>query len=140
VAQLALARSSHRICLTAPESLPTVTNQLRVRQVVDNLLDNACKFSPPGSPIEVTLAEVDGHAELRVRDLGRGIPPDELERVFERFQRVEDPMHMTTSGAGLGLYIVRALIEGLGGTITLDSVLGAGTTVTVRLPLRAAGA
>lgn len=140
VAQLALARSSHRICLTTPESLPTVTNQLRVRQVVDNLLDNACKFSPPGSPIEVTLAEVDGHAELRVRDLGRGIPPDELERVFERFQRVEDPMHMTTSGAGLGLYIVRALIEGLGGTITLDSVLGAGTTVTVRLPLRAAGA
>jgi signal transduction histidine kinase len=135
LAQLALARADHDLVLAAPAAVPTLTDPLRVRQIVDNLVDNACKFSPAGSRVDVVLDVGDGCATLRVADAGRGIPPEDLERVFERFERVEDPLHMTTSGAGLGLSIVRALCEALGGTVTADSTVGAGTTMTVRLPL-----
>jgi signal transduction histidine kinase len=75
---------------------------------------------------------------LTVRDRGRGIPAEHLSRVFERFERVEDPLNMQTGGAGLGLYIVKALSTALGGNVVLESVLGAGTTVTLTLPLDAA--
>lgn len=135
VAELALVRPQHHIVLDAPEALPAVTDARRIRQIVDNLVDNACKFSPPGTEVQVSLRASDAWITLKVSDSGRGIPPEDLARVFERFERVEDPLHMTTSGAGLGLYIVRALCRALGGDITVDSVLGAGTTFTVRLPL-----
>ncbi|MDQ3973554.1 MAG: PAS domain-containing sensor histidine kinase [Actinomycetota bacterium] len=135
VRQLALARAAHEVTLTAPPSLMWVSDPPRLRQIVDNLVDNACKFSPSGSRVDVTLEERDGWAVLRVTDFGRGIHADDVKRIFERFERVEDPLHMTTSGAGLGLYIVRALVNALQGTIRVDSILGAGTTVTVALPL-----
>ncbi|HUH08555.1 MAG TPA: HAMP domain-containing sensor histidine kinase [Egibacteraceae bacterium] len=137
VEQLAMTRPTHQISLDCPPTLPAVTDALRVRQIVDNLVDNACKFSMPGSRVQVTLTQDGDWAELRVADQGRGIPAEDLTRVFERFERVEDPLLMTTSGAGLGLYIVQALVGALGGSVTMDSVLGAGTTVIVRLPLPA---
>ena len=132
--QLRRLHREHRIELTGPENLPLITDPLRVRQVVDNLVNNACKFSPDGSAVTVDVS-VDGPwATLQIIDQGRGIPPEDLERVFDRFERVEDPLNMTTSGAGLGLYIVKSLAEGLGGDVRLSSVLGEGTTVTVRFP------
>jgi signal transduction histidine kinase len=133
--QLDAAHPTHHILVTAPEELTLHTDPLRVRQIIDNLVNNACKFSPSDSVIQVSLTIDDQWAVLRVTDQGRGIPPEDLERVFERFERVEDPLHMTTSGAGLGLYIVRSLAERLGGDIHLSSVLGTGTTATLRLPL-----
>ena len=135
--QLDAAHPTHTVLLTAPEQLQLHTDPLRVRQIVDNLVNNACKFSPSDSVVQISVVTDDESAILRVTDHGRGIPPEDMERVFERFERVEDPLHMTTSGAGLGLYIVRSLTERLGGTIALSSVLGTGTTVTVRLPLDA---
>ena len=136
--QLDAAHPTHHILVTAPEQLTLHTDPLRVRQIIDNLVNNACKFSPSDSVIQISLTMDAQWAVLRVTDQGRGIPPEDLERVFERFERVEDPLHMTTSGAGLGLYIVRSLAERLGGDITLSSVLGTGTTATLRLPLDAA--
>ena len=129
------ARPDHEVTLSAPASLPAMVDTMRLRQVLDNLIDNACKFSAPGTRIDVTLTADGDVATLRIGDQGRGIPAADLERVFERFERVEDPLLMTTSGAGLGLFIVRALVRGFGGTTTISSVLGAGTTVTLRLPL-----
>jgi signal transduction histidine kinase len=132
-----LARPDHRVRLTAGEGCVATTDPVRLRQVVDNLLDNACKFSEPGSVVDV-LVEADpdptGPITIEVADQGRGIPPAELERVFERFARVEDPLVMTTSGAGLGLYIVQQVARALGGTVDLRSRLGVGTTATLRLP------
>jgi signal transduction histidine kinase len=135
--QLDAAHPTHHILVTAPEQLSLHTDPLRVRQIIDNLVNNACKFSPSDSVVQISLTTDDQWATLRVTDQGRGIPPEDLERVFERFERVEDPLHMTTSGAGLGLYIVRSLAERLGGDIHLSSVLGTGTTATLRLPLDA---
>jgi signal transduction histidine kinase len=132
---LRVGHPDHPICAEVPDELPALSDPLRLRQVIDNLVVNACKFSEPGAPVDVRLSEVAGEAVLTVRDRGRGIPPEDLERVFERFERVEDPLVMTTSGAGLGLYIVRALIEALGGTIRLESTVGEGTTAVARFPL-----
>jgi signal transduction histidine kinase len=132
--------TTHDLALTTPDVVPATTDPVRVRQIMENLLDNACKYSQPGTRVEVTLSVGSGSATLRVADQGRGIPADDLDRVFERFERVEDPLVMTTSGAGLGLYIVRSLVTALGGTVDIASALGRGTTVTVQLPLRPARA
>jgi signal transduction histidine kinase len=134
VAGLTVARPTHELAYEGPARLSGVTDPVRLRQIVDNLIDNACKFSDPGTAVSLTLSQQHGDLVLRVEDRGRGIPAEDLHRVFERFERVEDPLHMTTSGAGLGLYIVRELVETLGGEVALDSVVGVGTTVTVRLP------
>ena len=132
--QLSRLHREHHIALSGPEHVSLITDPLRVRQIIDNLVNNACKFSPDGSEVRVEVSQDGPWVTLRVVDQGRGIPPEDLERVFERFERVEDPLHMTTSGAGLGLYIVKSLAEGLGGDVQLSSVLGRGTTATVRLP------
>ena len=139
VSQLDDEHPEHRVVLSSPESLRLITDPMRLRQIIDNLVTNACKFSPASSIVQVSLATSDRWAYLRVIDHGRGIPAEDLERVFERFERVEDPLNMTTSGAGLGLYIVRSLATGLGGHVKISSVLGSGTTVTVMLPLPAVG-
>jgi PAS domain S-box-containing protein len=140
VAAQRAAHHTHDLGLTTPDVVHATTDPVRVRQVLENLIDNACKFSQPGARVDITLAVGNGQATLRVVDEGRGIPPDQLERIFERFERVEDPLVMTTSGAGLGLYIVRELVTALGGSVTIDSTPGHGTTVAVRLPLHAAQA
>ena len=113
---------------------------MRVIQVLTNLIGNALKYSPAGSPVDVTLL-VDGDlARVDVIDHGRGIPADQLERVFEKFHRVEDPMRMTTGGTGLGLYIARQLAAAMGGTLACTSTLGSGSTFTFELRRQAAPA
>jgi PAS domain S-box-containing protein len=133
VEQLAAAHPMQDLQVESPAALRVFTDPVRIRQILDNLVGNACKFSPPGSPVVVQLAASGDEVTLTVRDHGRGIPAGDLQRVFERFERVEDPLVMTTSGAGLGLYIVRALARAMGGDVTLESFLALGTTVMVRI-------
>ncbi len=106
-----------------------------LRQVVRNLLDNAIKFTPPQGRVIVSLRsdEEKRQAILVVRDTGIGIPPEELPRVFERFYRV-DKSRQRRSGTGLCLAICHAIVNALGGAITVASVLGKGSTFTVTLP------
>ena len=78
-------------------------------------------------------------ASVLVHDNGRGIPADQLERVFDKFHRVEDPLRMTTSGTGLGLFIARQLAVAMGGTLSVESTLGQGATFVFTLPLAPAG-
>lgn len=139
-AAAALSWGQHRVRPDLARGVRSRSDSVRLRQIVDNLLDNACKYSPTGSEVCLRLDadEAADEAIIEVRDHGRGIPPADLERVFERFVRVEDPLVMTTSGVGLGLYIVRELARSLGGTVDLRSRMGSGTTVTVRVPLAAA--
>ena len=117
-----------RVRLTLPsEPLPVTCDPMRVIQVLTNLIGNALKYSPAGSPVEVLVVVDGGQALVDVIDHGRGIPADQLEQVFEKFHRVEDPMRMTTGGTGLGLYIARQLASAMGGTLSCASTLGAGS-------------
>lgn len=108
---------------------------VRLHQVVDNLLGNAIKFTDQGGRIRVRVTPLDGQAEIHVIDTGRGIAADFLPHVFDRFrQAVQD--RATATGLGLGLAIVRAIVELHGGTVTAASEgEGRGATFTVRLPL-----
>lgn len=108
----------------------------RVQQVLWNLLSNSVKFTPPGGRVEVTLGEVDGFAELSVRDTGQGISPDFLPHVFDRFRQAEGGSRRRQGGLGLGLSIVKNLVEMHGGVVTADSRgEGSGAAFTILLPL-----
>ena len=108
----------------------------RLQQIVWNLLSNAIKFTPHGGRVDVWLKRVDNQAEITVRDTGKGINPDFLGYIFESFRQEDASITRKYGGLGLGLAIVRQLVEAHGGTITADSSgEGRGATFTVRLPL-----
>ncbi|MEO9224455.1 MAG: ATP-binding protein [Acidimicrobiales bacterium] len=112
------------------------------RQLVSaiaNLLDNAIKYSDPGSSVEALGSSVDGCVELSVIDHGIGIPQRHLDRVFERFYRVDSARSRTTGGTGLGLAIVRHVVNNHDGEVRVESVAGDGSTFTLRIPLIGAG-
>ncbi|WP_088259909.1 ATP-binding protein [Fimbriiglobus ruber] len=106
-------------------------------KVVLNLLSNALKFTFEGG-IGVSVRRVGDAAELRVRDTGTGVPAEEMPRLFERFHRVENARGRTHEGSGIGLALVQELVKLHGGSVTADSVVGAGTTFTVSVPLGSA--
>ncbi|HSF24783.1 MAG TPA: response regulator [Blastocatellia bacterium] len=110
----------------------------RLQQIVSNLLSNAIKFTPSGGQVEIRLERVDPHVRISVTDTGTGIIPDYLPHVFERFNQAHGSTTRRRSGLGLGLSLVRNLVELHGGTVNADSPgEGCGSTFTVNLPLRA---
>ena len=102
---------------------------------VTNLLDNAVKYSEQGQEVEVSVSAEDGQVVLCVRDHGIGIPSRDLERVFERFYRVDKARSRATGGTGLGLSIVRHVAEAHGGEVTVESTEGEGSTFRLTIPL-----
>jgi len=106
---------------------------------VTNLLDNAVKYSEPGDPVEVDAAVVDESVCISVRDHGIGIPSRDLERIFERFYRVDRARSRATGGTGLGLSIVRHVAQAHGGDVTVESTEGEGSTFRFRVPLPSSG-
>jgi PAS domain S-box-containing protein len=108
----------------------------RLAQVLDNLLSNAIKFTPGGGRVEARLTSRDGEALIEVQDSGMGIPPDEQGRLFDRMYRASAAADRHIPGVGLGLTIVKGIVEAHGGKVGLTSEVGAGTTFFVELPLR----
>jgi len=104
------------------------------------VLSNALKFTPPGGCVDLRLTAPDGIAQLEVTDTGVGILEDELPRLFDRFYRATNATTRAVPGLGLGLMIARAIVEGHGGTITVASTVGVGTTFTITAPLHAVAA
>ena len=133
----------HRIALDLPRDLPVVYgDEERLRQVFTNLLSNAIKYSPDGGDIRVggweEVAEEhggEGRLVLYVADEGIGIPARELPRIFERYYRVDSGLRRTTAGAGLGLFLINAIIEAHHGEVWVRSDVNKGTTVFVALPV-----
>ena len=109
-------------------------NADRLKQLLLNLVSNAIKFTPDGGKITFGLSERDDSAILRVSDTGTGIPPNEVERIFDRFYQV-DTSRSNQGGAGLGLSIAKWIVEAHGGTIEVKSTPNVQTVFTVRLPM-----
>jgi len=128
-----LEKKGQTIALELPPQVSLVSvDRRRIEQVLTNLLSNAHKFTPKGGHIAVGLAERDDCLEVSVSDDGPGIPPEEQERIFDKFYVVADGR--SASGVGLGLYIARQLVELHGGRIWVESTPGQGSTFRFTLP------
>ncbi len=127
-----LAHTRSAVMVRTEGALRGQWDRVRLEQVVTNLLSNAIKYGE-GKPIDITAVRAGDHAMVRVVDRGMGIEPAMLTKIFDPFQRVVEARHY--GGLGLGLHIAKTIIDGFGGTITVDSRLGAGATFTVELPV-----
>jgi signal transduction histidine kinase len=108
-----------------------------MRQVILNLVSNAIKYTPPGGRIEIRMGREDGSLRWSIRDSGIGIPPMSQKRLFEKFFRADNAHTIDTEGTGLGLYLVRLIVERLGGAVACESEEGHGTLFYFVLPLAA---
>jgi len=117
----------------APSDVVVVADRTRLEQAAANLIDNAVKYTPPGGRVDVEVRRAEDAAILRVRDTGSGIPSDELARIFDRLFRGDTSR--TERGLGLGLSLVKAIVEAHGGTVDVVSEPGRGSVFTVSLPL-----
>jgi signal transduction histidine kinase len=126
--RLKLKNDLTSIALNADEEL--------IKRMILNLLDNAVKYTPEGGEISLALEKHNGSAEIVVRDTGIGLSEMDQQRVFDRFYRVDKARSRALGGAGLGLSIVRTIVEAHGGEITIDSTPRHGSTFTVSLPLK----
>jgi two-component system sensor histidine kinase SenX3 len=137
VDQSRLNAEKRKITLVHEEVDDVVINGDRnqVTMAIHNLIENAINYSPDATRVAITLKVVDAIAEISVSDQGIGIPEKDLERIFERFYRVDPARSRLTGGTGLGLSIVKHIATNHGGDVSLWSVEGAGSTFTIRFPL-----
>lgn len=122
---------AHRFVLRATGAIPVDGDLLRLHRVVVNLVENAAIHGPPGGLVTVEVDQVGDEALIAVSDRGVGVPVNDRERIFERFVRLDG----SSAGSGIGLYLVRALVDAHGGSIHVDDAPGGGARFVVRLPL-----
>jgi signal transduction histidine kinase len=134
-----MAKNAERKEIGLIADLQEVTDSLfdvdRMRQVVDNLLSNAIKFSPSGSVVNVTCGQAGRVLDITVTDQGPGIPSEDLDRLFDSFEKLSAQPTGGEKSTGLGLSIVKSIVDAHGGEIDVDSEVGKGTTFIVRLPV-----
>jgi PAS domain S-box-containing protein len=131
-----LQANSRRLEIRVPESGEALGagDRAKVEQILLNLLSNAVKFTPPGGSIELSCQRVGDRVALQVRDSGIGIPPGDLDSIFEPFVQVGRSLSSRHEGTGLGLAISRELAVGMGGELSVESTVGAGSCFTLWLP------
>jgi len=129
------ARSQHLEVEIADDMPPVYADRSRLAQILINLLSNACKYTPQGGYISVRADVQDDFVECTVTDTGVGISPQDQQSLFTKFFRSEDPAVRETPGTGLGLCIVKSLVELQGGEIEVESELGKGVTVRFTMPV-----
>ena len=128
--------SNHEFDVIAPSDLPPIAaDQDKIEQVLTNLLSNAVKYSPEGGKVTVLAERLNDHVQVSVTDQGIGIPEDHLTKLFTRFHRVDNRDTRKQYGTGIGLYLVKHLVEAHRGEIKVESTLGQGSTFTFVLPI-----
>ncbi len=130
----------HTLVLEAPGDLPLViADEDKIDQMLTNLINNAIKYSPDGGHVRVAARRVGGEVEVSVQDEGVGIPPEHLDKIFARFHRVDAGDVRRAGGTGIGLYLVKHLVEAHHGRIWVNSTVGKGSTFTFTIPLTQPG-
>jgi two-component system phosphate regulon sensor histidine kinase PhoR len=133
--QSVIAERNLRVLNDCP-NIELYADRARLGTAVSNLIDNAVYYNRPSGEIRVSGAQENGSFLLSIADTGEGIPPSDLQRIFERFYRVDKARSRERGGTGLGLSIVKHAVESQGGSITVSSKLGAGSQFNIRLPIR----
>jgi PAS domain S-box-containing protein len=138
-AEAGLWASQHKIIIKLNNKLPRVNIDVkRIRQVLDNLIENAIKYSPQGTEVLISAKRNRRELLIGVSDQGLGIPAEELTNIFDRMYRIEQRLSSGVDGMGLGLYICQRLVEAHGGRIWAESTVGIGSTIQFTLPLDSA--
>ncbi len=132
---LLIAKRLHVDVRTAAPIPETLADPIRVQQIVINLLKNAIKFAPHDTPIAVSLDADAGEIRVRVCDNGPGVPPEDMERIFRRYEKGPQPAQQDTSGMGIGLAVVQQLVTSHGGRVWVESTPGEGSTFAFTLPI-----
>jgi len=118
----------------SPDLPPIEADRDKLDQILSNLISNAIKYSPEGGTITVSVQEGDEVLQFAVRDQGMGIPPEHIDKVFQRFHRVHSGDSQRVGGTGIGLFLTKSLVEAHGGQIQVESVLGSGATFSFTIP------
>jgi PAS domain S-box-containing protein len=140
-ARVPIAQHRQTVLIHKPKGgIPLRADPVLIRQVVTNLLSNALRYSDPDKTITITLEKKGGKAWFIIQDQGIGIPKDQQHRVYEKFFRTEEASKRSTSGSGLGMYLVKKIMDAIHGVISFTSAPGKGTTFRVGIPLRSATA
>jgi signal transduction histidine kinase len=135
-AQAHAGHKSLQLSLTVPSHVIMIdADSVRIGQAIDNLVSNAIKFTPESGRVDVTLLQDEGHVTLTVADTGMGMTAADIERLFERFFRTDSAQAQQIQGSGLGLPIVKAIVEAHDGTISVTSEPNVGTSFSISLPL-----
>ena len=114
---------------------PAWIDEDKFQQILTNLIDNAAKYSTEGKTVTIKTELAENFVEIKIIDEGVGIKQEDFDKVFKKFSRLENHLTSTTQGNGLGLYITKQLVEGMGGKINFTSELGKGTTFVVLMPV-----
>lgn len=133
--QQADRKSMRLMTVSPPEPLTVLADDESLEQILDNLVDNAIKYTNDGGQVTIRWCELNGSCLLDVEDTGIGIPQSQLARIFERFYRVDRARSRELGGTGLGLSIVKHLVQNMGGTVTVNSRLGKGSIFSIQLRL-----
>ncbi len=134
ISQVRLFHPAHTYTLDAPPNLPEITGDpVRIERILYNLVDNAAKYSPKEAEVKIKIEQREDEVAVSVTDQGRGIPANRIGELFEPFQRLVDSS-VSAKGLGLGLIVCKRLVEAHGGSITVQSEPGKGTTFTFTLP------
>lgn len=136
VVSMAPPDARHRIELETPETLEITGDDRRLQQIFFNLLENALKYTPEEQKVTISLRRQKSEAVVEVRDRGKGMTPEEVQRLFQMFYRTEEAKRSGVPGTGLGLYIVKMLVEAHRGRIEVDSQPGRGTIFRIYLPIQ----
>ena len=135
-AEASIRDSQHHILVMKGKKLPKANiDAKRIRQVLDNLIDNATKYSPPNTEIMISAEQSGNELLISVTDQGPGIPTEELSNIFDRMYRIEQRVYSGANGMGLGLYICQRLVAAHGGRIWAESTIGQGSTIKFTLPI-----
>jgi two-component system sensor histidine kinase KdpD len=135
LARLESLTANHRVTVEIPDDLPPLLlDYVEIDQVLTNLIENATKYTPPGTEVAIRAAQAGRQAHIEVADRGSGLPPEALARVFERFYRVEGP-GIRPRGTGLGLAVAKGLVEAHGGRIWAENRPDGGVRFVFALPL-----